>query len=467
MKKQLLSFTLAAIGAAVQAQNVTIPDANFKNVLITDNSIDTNLDDEIQVSEAQAYTGGIICDNKNITDLTGIEAFTNITELFFNNNQVTSVDISHNTALTNLTCSYNQLSSLDVSQNTALQYIFCDNNQLTALDVSANSALKFLICNDNLLTTLDVSQNAALKTLECLRNQLTGLTVGIHTQLQLINCAENQLTNLDVSQNTGLAGLVCYKNQLSTLNISQTPLLQNLSCSDNLLTSIDVSQNTALKNFVCYSNQLPSLDLSQNTNLILLAADTNQLTTASLILPPAGTTTLTQLELNANQLTTLDFSMYPNLTALYVADNLLTALNLKNGNNSNFVIVHAVNNPNLTCVEVDDAAHSTTNWNGYYFQFDNGVTFNENCSLTTSIAEKTLTTLNIYPNPANDVLNVSVPSAVIEDVEVMVINVLGNVVIKNTYNPASGRQAVVNVSELPKGVYFLKAGSVTKKFVKE
>ena len=36
---------------------------------------------------------------------------------------------------------YNQLTTLDVSKNTALTDLDCDNNQLTTLDVSKNTAL--------------------------------------------------------------------------------------------------------------------------------------------------------------------------------------------------------------------------------------------------------------------------------------------------------------------------------------
>ena len=41
------------------------------------------------------------------------------------------------------------------------------NHQLTSLDVSNNTALTFCDCNDNQLTSLDVSQNTALTNLYC------------------------------------------------------------------------------------------------------------------------------------------------------------------------------------------------------------------------------------------------------------------------------------------------------------
>jgi hypothetical protein len=130
-------------------QNVYIPDANFKSYLVNNTAINTNGDSEIQVSEASTYTGtnmnGIDCPLQNISDLTGIEAFTALTRLVCWGNNLTSLDVSNNTALTLLDCGENQLASLDVSSNTALTYLICDTNNLTSLDVSNNTALTTLV----------------------------------------------------------------------------------------------------------------------------------------------------------------------------------------------------------------------------------------------------------------------------------------------------------------------------------
>ncbi|MEP5602970.1 MAG: hypothetical protein ABJL44_18305, partial [Algibacter sp.] len=78
---------------------VNIPDANFKNYLINNTAINTNNDTEISCSEAAAFTGTMYVSSKDIADLTGIEAFVNITGLECSNNALTSLDISANTAL--------------------------------------------------------------------------------------------------------------------------------------------------------------------------------------------------------------------------------------------------------------------------------------------------------------------------------------------------------------------------------
>jgi hypothetical protein len=87
----------------INAQNVTIPDSNFKAALVANTSINTNSDLEIQVSEASAYSGSIVVNSMNIADLTGIEAFTEIVTLVaFANPSLTSIDVSQNTKLTQL-----------------------------------------------------------------------------------------------------------------------------------------------------------------------------------------------------------------------------------------------------------------------------------------------------------------------------------------------------------------------------
>ena len=215
------SFDLASsFNEDCNACIVTIPDANFKTYLVGNTSINTNGDTEIQCYEAQSFTGGIDCPNLSITDLTGIEAFTGITSLVCNNNQLTSLNLSNNTALVDVYCYLNQLTSLDVSQNTALEILLCQVNQLTSLDVSQNSALGFLNCTANLLTDLDVSQNLAMVQLQCYTNQLTSLDVSQNTALSILYCNHNQLSNLDVSQNSSLHWLWCQNNQLTALNVA-------------------------------------------------------------------------------------------------------------------------------------------------------------------------------------------------------------------------------------------------------
>jgi Leucine-rich repeat (LRR) protein len=81
------------------AQNVNIPDPVFKAYLLENEEINTNNDAEIQVSEAARFTGEIDCRMSLVKDLTGIEAFTNLTSLSCNYNEIESINISKNVNL--------------------------------------------------------------------------------------------------------------------------------------------------------------------------------------------------------------------------------------------------------------------------------------------------------------------------------------------------------------------------------
>ena len=165
-----------------------------------------------------------------------------VTRLYCNGNQLTTLDVSKNTALKSLGCSFNQLTALDVSKNTALTGLYCSENQLTALDLSHNTALAWLYCSDNQLSAFDLSHNTALMTLDCSNNQLTVLDLSHNTALTECSCSENQLTVLDVSKNTALTKLFCYGNQL---------------------TALDLSKNTALTGLRCYGNQIKGEEITR------------------------------------------------------------------------------------------------------------------------------------------------------------------------------------------------------------
>ena len=180
MKKLIYSLIItvvAFIGFTLrsQAQNVYIPDPIFKAALVGDLAINLNADTNIQVSEASAFTGGISLGEFGIYDLTGIEAFVNLTSLDCGTNYLSTIDLSANTALQTLSCSMNQLTNLDVSANINLYALSCGNNLLNSLDLSNNAALQSLACESNSITNLDLSGCPSLLDLYCPNNQLTSL----------------------------------------------------------------------------------------------------------------------------------------------------------------------------------------------------------------------------------------------------------------------------------------------------
>ena len=247
MKKLYFLFFLT-IGFLGNAQIVNIPDANFKARLISADGglwastqipiynsisenwevssydiIDINGDGEIQVSEAQAIKYLYVSSspgNNNITDLTGVESFTNLLHLSSKYNELSAIDLTQNIELKSLELYGCRLySNLDLSQNTNLITLKCDFNSITSLNLSNNTNLEYLNCSSNLLTNLNISQNLSLKYLESNNNQLTDLNISGLINLKRLIIFNNNLTNLNLSNLISLEDLMCSSNQLTTLNL--------------------------------------------------------------------------------------------------------------------------------------------------------------------------------------------------------------------------------------------------------
>ena len=179
---------------STDCMNVNIPDANLKEALIN-LGVDTNDDSEISYGEAKAEDS-LDVHAENIADMTGIEAFVNLTFLWCYSNELTTLDISSLTALTDIDCGDNQLTSLDVSANTELLELRCYSNQLTSLDISVNTNLTYIDCGNNELTNLDVSANTSLKMLLCYVNNLSTLDISGNTNLEFLNISGMSSLNL-------------------------------------------------------------------------------------------------------------------------------------------------------------------------------------------------------------------------------------------------------------------------------
>lgn len=153
----VFSTTCTVTGAVV-----FIPDAAFKTALLANAAINTNGDAEIQLTEASAYTGMINVGSKGINNVTGIEAFTALTDLRVLNNNLTALDLSANLVLIQLHCQQNKLTGLDISANTKITKLRCFTNLLTSLNIKNgnNTKLSLFDATGNDLTCVQVDNMA-------------------------------------------------------------------------------------------------------------------------------------------------------------------------------------------------------------------------------------------------------------------------------------------------------------------
>ncbi|SHK32714.1 T9SS type A sorting domain-containing protein [Epilithonimonas mollis] len=454
MKKLILIFILFIGVDSINAQNVEFYDSNFKAYLVGNSEINTNGDNEIQISEAEAFTGTIDCNSRNITSLKGIENFKNITELICYSNNFNDLNLFYNEKLKKINCNGSGIQYIQISQCLELTELLCGNNGLTFIDTSNNLALKTLYCsfnqflnnldlthNPNLeqfytaetaIVSLDLTQNKSLKLLDIGGTQISNIDLSQNVDLNEFYCGATQLSNLDVSKNVNLKILQVFDNALiSTLDVSKNTALTYLSVGNNGITNLDVSKNLLLKTLFCGDNKIKYLDISKNTSLV-------------------------QFSCWGNKLTTLDLSKNSDLTFIRVSDNELETLNLKNGTNNLISFFQSTNNPKLTCIQVDNPAASE---NYPDWQKDTTATYSTDCGLSVSDIHKS--ELIIYPNPVKDVINFS------DELSNIIISDFSGKIIKQNYYSISD----INVSNLPKGNYIItgisKSGNkISKKFIK-
>lgn len=240
------------------------PDENFRDYVAGE--WDKNQDKYFSPSEI-ANAKWISCDNKEISNLKGIEFFTNIwlLECYYNN--LTTIDLSHNKKLSYINCHHNKLEELDVSGLPLLKTFYCGHNALSSIDVSKNEKLEDFDCQDNHLDTLDVSQNKELVKLGCGSNNLTELDVSENKKLKTLGFYDNKLRNLNLGNQTELEWLSCGKNPLSVLDVSANTKLETLLVPETNLTELNVSANTKLKVLNVSNTNLTSLDATNNTAL--------------------------------------------------------------------------------------------------------------------------------------------------------------------------------------------------------
>lgn len=280
--KKLYIIVLIFTGV-MSAQTITFADPDFKAALLATPScaqngsgvaivLDTNGDGEIQVSEA-LLAQRIVLHDVNVSDLGGIEFFTQLSILNFSD------------------CS---VSEFDATPLINLQGIACQNNLLTQLDLSVCPTLRSVNCGSNQLTLLNLS----------------GLV------LEYLNCGENQLTSLEanfieMSDNLippPLVYLYCGGNQLSTLVVRG--YLHQIFCQDNQLSVLDLSE--------CV---VANVDMSDNEPLWFVNIKNGNLDFVEMIFNPTDLTTLPNFNyicVDENEVT--DYIMYlaPNVPGLEV-----------------------------------------------------------------------------------------------------------------------------------------------------
>ncbi len=351
----------------------------------------------------------LYCGNNDLTD---INVSLSPSLVVFNcfNNQLGSIDVTQNPNLQVFQLSNNNIAALNLSSNPNLRDLRCSYNNLSGLNVFSNNQLQILLCDHNPMIVsgfLTLSQHPSLLNFDAVGSDFTCIQVAdenaannglgqyatwtknvttgysqscplafpytdipdLAFETRLIslgidsegNPPDGRVRTADVSGvlslNVTLAGIT------DLTGIQDFAALQTLIVTSNNLTSLNVTQNTNLISLQCGQNNIGSLNLSNNPNLQVLYCNGNRLITLDVSHNPQLTALRCQTQDAGFLLRTLNLGNLSNLTELRCNGNDLGPI-IDVSQNTSLATFNISNNPNLLCIQVDDAVAAATrpNW---------------------------------------------------------------------------------------------------------
>lgn len=394
--KKIYSILFLLIIYTVQAQIVNIPDPVFKAKLLAANNtngfalnsagnsikIDTNNDGQIQIAEAQNVSQ-IILPSNSITDMTGINSFTNLKVLNIGYNNYTSLTLNL-PYLESLNTWSNYLTSIDISSCIQLKTLYLglntanlavNNNSVTYLNLIGTNnlqnvnlqslpALKKLILQQGpsiqtvngtnmtdleeveisytpLLSQINFTGSPQFKKLMLLTTGLPALNLSNYTSLQYVSGQGNSFSNVILNGCSSLLGANLPLNNISNISLTNANSLTSLNISDNNLSSLVLNNHSNLQYVDVKNNHISNINLNNLPGLQELYLTSNQLSSIDL----STSVNLNKIVCSNNNLSNLNVSMLHNLYNLECDHNALIKLDLSN--NPNLASIKCNDNPNL------------------------------------------------------------------------------------------------------------------------
>ena len=391
MKNIYLSIIAGIISFISIGQNVTIPDPVFKQRLIG-LGVDTNGDNQIQVSEALATTNLFASSPVGQADyvsIEGIEAFTNLDSLDITSNNVISIDLSALTNLKYLRAGSNDLVDVNLNGLTNLKFASLWYNNISVLDVSTLVSLETLYLSGNNLDELNITSLQSIKSLVVNSNNLNELNVSSLINLEYIECSSNDISELDVALLTNLTDLFCSGNSIANLDVSNLIVLRQIEASNNNLENLD-----------CSNTLVEYVSVENNVNLV---------------------------------------SVNVNNGIFSGSDPDLLAFGIRLSNTPSLTTVCIDNNP----MEIE--ALSFSGYDSDAVAVFTGV----NCTEELGIATNTLVDIKIFPNPIDETFTITNRDLVIR---YTLVDITGKSIVET----ASYESIKTTVLNLQQNVYFLK-----------
>ena len=146
----------------INGSSFIINDQNLLDALIS-YGLDDNSNGQIDHDEVEGMPV-LTLENKNISDLKGLESFPVLDQLFISGNNITTIDLTGFPALKDLDCSNNKITSINFGSLTSFNLLKCNNNLLQSLDLTLLGVLTTVECANNPnLTAICVSDLNAIQ----------------------------------------------------------------------------------------------------------------------------------------------------------------------------------------------------------------------------------------------------------------------------------------------------------------
>ena len=395
------------------SQNIIFTDPNFKQALLNHTPvINTDGNNEISYDEAKVITR-LDLDNKNISNLDGIQYFINLDILNCSNNSITKIDASHTSTLTKLrfiTARYNNIHTVDV-RTCPLWGLRLDGNNIkyayltgpSTFLVEASSGIYFeldqveYVCIsqaqydtqdnnvshqgfwDNIGSALHIGQCTIVPPPICqiinfpdpnFKQALLNHTPVIDTDGDGEICIDEaeaagsiKANNRNIENIIGieyfinLESLELIFNQLTSIDISNNKKIKDLRLQHNNLTQLNLDSNKNLESLQVGNNKLEVLNFIDHSRLKYVTAGNNQLTNVTVTNSPV----LWNLQLHNNLLTNIDIESAVALINLTLSSNQLSEVDISkntilkglNLNNNPLQILDISNNSKLFTISVE------------------------------------------------------------------------------------------------------------------
>lgn len=235
---------------SIQNDYLSIPDIHFETELI-EQGIDSDgiINQRMLKSDAESITRLDLNLNNHfgeISELTGIEGFVNITYLSAAMQKIQEVDLSFNTKLDTLYLLGNNIENIDVSNNANLVFLDVQSNLLTSIvGLEKATRLKDLDLSWNYFENIAIT-NELLEVLHMSHNDLKYINTEGLLLLEHVFMPSNKLEAVDFRTNISLETLLVSGNKIEQINLENNSNLTHLYISSNTLKSLDVSNNDEL-----------------------------------------------------------------------------------------------------------------------------------------------------------------------------------------------------------------------------